>query len=156
MGSDFRVAICTTGLIVLVVFFLVASVANGLLLVVLYEDPLRCFRKPIVVSKAVLALIDLLSGSITGIDVSYNSILCALGKENTSSLEGTILAAVFAGFTICTANILALLLSCERLFAVAFPFDYRQKPTVRRGVIAVVSVVVYSQTFSLSSLAASK
>lgn len=155
MESDFRVAICTTGLIFLVLFCSVASVANGLLLVVLYKDPSRCFRKPIVVYIAALALMDFLSGSVTGIGVIYNYILCALGKENSSSLEGTLFAAVFAGFTICTANMLALLLSCERLFAVAFPIDYRQKSTVRRGVIAVAAVVVYSLTFSLSNLAGS-
>lgn len=82
MESDFRVAICTTGLIFLVLFCSVASVANGLLLVVLYKDPSRCFRKPIVVYIAALALMDFLSGSVTGIGVIYNYILCALGKEN--------------------------------------------------------------------------
>ena len=156
MGSDFKEPICVTGMVFLVVFCTVASVANGLLLIVLYKDPLRCFRKPIVVYIAALALLDFLSGSVTGPGVSYNYILCALGKERSSSLDDTLFAAVSAEFTICTANMLALLLSFERLCAVAFPIVYRRKSSVQRSVVSVGCVLAYTLIFSLSTFAESE
>ncbi|KAL9962923.1 hypothetical protein ACROYT_G032078 [Oculina patagonica] len=153
MTSDLKVPICVTGIVLFVIFCTVASVANGVLLIVLYKDPLKCFRKPIVVYIAALALLDFLSGCVTGAGVTHNYILCALGRESSSSLEGTKFAAVAAEFTICTANLLAVLLSVERLCAVAFPILYRRKSTVRRSLIWVGCGVLYTLTFTLSGLA---
>lgn len=153
MANDVKVPICIAGMVLLVVFCTVASVANGLLLIVLYKDPLKCFRKSIVVYIAALALLDFLSGCVTGPGVINNYILCALGREVSASLNGTKFAAIPAEFTICTANLLALLLSFERLCAVAFPILYRRKSSVRRSLFCVGCVVVYTLTFSLSALA---
>lgn len=114
-----------------------ASVANGLLLIVLYKDPLKCFRKPIVVYITTLALLDLQSGSVTGPGVTFNYILCSLGRDDSASLERPKFAAISAEFTICTANLLAMLLSFERLCAVAFPILYRRKASIRRSLILV-------------------
>lgn len=153
MSSDLKVPICVTGMVLLVIFCTVASIANGLLLIVLYKDPLKCFRKPIVVYIAALGLLDLLSGCVTGPGVIHNYILCALGRESSSSLDGTKFAAVAAEFTICTANLLAVLLSVERLCAVAFPILYRRKSSVRRSLFCVGCGVFYTLTFTLSGLA---
>lgn len=50
------IPIWVTGTVLLVVFCTVASIANALLWIVPYKDPLKCFRKPIVVYITALAL----------------------------------------------------------------------------------------------------
>lgn len=124
MESDFRVVICIMGLIFFVLFCFVVFVVNGLFFVVLYKDFLRCFRKFIVVYIVVLVLMDFLSGSVIGIGVIYNYILCVFGKENFFLLEGIMFVVVFVGFIICIVNMLVLLLFCERFFVVVFLIDY--------------------------------
>ena len=156
MTGDLRESVCVTGIVLLVTLCTVATVANGLLLIVLYKDPLKCFRTPIVVYIASLALLDLLSGSVTGPGVIHNYALCSLGRDRSSSLEGTLFAAVAAEFTICTANLLAVALSIERLCAVAFPIVYRRKSSVHRSLICVGCVVLYTLIFTLSGLAGSR
>ena len=65
-------------------------------------------------------------------------------------------AAISAKFTISTANLLAVLLPFERLYAVAFPILYRRKASLSRSLILVGCVVFYTVTLSLSSLAGSR
>lgn len=153
MASDLTVPICLARTVLLVLFCTVACVTNALLLVVLYKDPLKCFRKPIVVYITALALLDLLSGSVTGPGVTYNHIICVMGQDESPVLSrSTRFVAISAEFTICTANFIALLLSVERLLAVAFPILYRRKSSVRRSIVCLCCVVLYTLSVSLANL----
>lgn len=100
-----------------------------------------------------LALLDFLSGSVTGPGVKHNYTRCITGKDGSPVLDGTMYAAILAEFTICTANFMALLLSTERLFAVACPIMYRRNSSVRRSLLIVCCVVLYMFSVSLASLA---
>ena len=77
---------------------------------------------------------------------------CARWEE---TIRGTKFAAISAEFTIFTANLLAVLLSCERLCAVVFPIFCRRKASLGRSLILVVGVLFYGLTLSLSILAES-
>ena len=80
------------------------------------------------------------------------------GKSRFCSmtLEGTKFAEISAEFTICTASLLAVLWSFERLCAVEFPILYRRKASLRRSLISVGTVLIYTLTLSLPSLAGSR
>ena len=153
MAGDLTVQISLTGTVLLLLFCIVAFVANAALLIVLYKDPFKCFRKPMVVYIAALALLDLLSGTVAGPGIMYNYVLCIMGNDNSPVLDGTIFAVIAAEFTICTANLITLLLSTERLFVVVCPILYRRKTSVRRSAICVSCVVFYTFAVSIASLA---
>ena len=78
-----------------------------------------------------LPLLDFLSGSVIGPWVFNNYVKCAMGEDDSPMLNKTRFAAISAEFKICTANLITLVLSVERLFAVACPFLYRRKSSVK-------------------------
>ena len=156
MASDITVPICLTGAVFLVIFCTIAFVTNGCLLMVLYKDPFKCFRKPIMVYVGTLALLDFLSGSVTGPWVINNYVECGMGEDDSPVLDKTRFAAISAEFTICTANFITLVLSVERLFAVACPFLYRRKSSVKRSVIILSFAVLYPLSVSLASFLGSR
>ena len=72
-------------------------------------------------------------------------------------LDKTRFAAISAEFTICTANLITLVLSVERLFAVAqCPFLCRRKSSVKRSVIILSFEVLYPLSVSLASFSGSR
>ena len=156
MASDITVPICLTGAVFLVIFCSIAFVTNGCLLMVLYKDPFKCFRKPIMVYVGALALLDFLSGSVTGPWVINNYIECGMGEDDSPVLDKTRFAAISAEFRICAANFITLVLSVERPFAVACPFLYRQKSSVKRSVIILSCAVLYPLSVSLASFLGSR
>ena len=91
-----------------------------------------------------LALLDFLSGSVTGPWLINNYVECGMGEDDSPVLDKTRFAAISAEFTICTANLITLVLSVERLFAVACSFLYRQKSSIKRSVIILSCVVLES------------
>ena len=110
-------------------------------------------KNPVMVYIIALALLDLLSGSVTGPGVTYNYIMCVMGVDQSPVLStSTRIVAISAEFTICTANFITLLLSVERLLAVAFPILYRRKSSVRRSVVCLSCVVLYTLSVSLANL----
>ena len=56
-----------------------------------------------------LALLDFLSGSVTGPWVINNYVECGMGEDDSPVLDKTRFAAISAEFTICTANFISLL-----------------------------------------------
>ena len=146
MASDITVPICLTGAVFLVIFCTIAFVTN----------PFKCFRKPIMVYVGALALLDFLSGSGTGPWVINNYVECGMGEDDSPVLDKTRFAAISAEFTICTANFITLVLSVERLFAVACPFLYRRKSSVKRSVIILSFAVLYPLSVSLASFLGSR
>lgn len=143
-------AICICSAIMAGILSILAMVANGVLLYVMYKDPLRCFRKPISVLIAALAVNDLFTGSVSVALHIRNEILCEMEAERTQ-MNGSF-ERIISLFSMNNGTLLVVGLSVERLIAVALPFYYRATASGRKTLVCAVCIVAYSLLFSLLQL----
>ena len=126
-------------------------VANGILLYTMYKDPLNCFRKPITVLIAALAVNDFLTGSITGTFNILKELYCISDGIRNQPEAGSF-ATIIDLFALNNGTLLVMGLSGERLIAVAFPFYYRATASSRKTLACVICIVAYSFVFCLLQL----
>lgn len=150
MYTASMIAICICSAAMAGILSIVAMVANGVLLYVMYKDPLRCFRKPISVVIAALAMQDFLTGSVVGTLHIRNEISCETIPERTP-VTGSF-KNIIGLFSINNGTLLVMCLSIERLIAVALPFYYRATASSRKTQLCAVCIVVYSLIFCLLQL----
>ena len=143
-------AICICSAAMAGILSMLAMVANGVLLYVMYKDPLRCFRKPISVLIAALAVHDFLTGCVVGILHIRNEISCETIPERTP-LTGSF-KSIIGLFSINNGTLLVMGLSVERLIAVALPFYYRATASGRKTLLCTVCITAYSLAFCLLQL----
>ena len=143
-------AICICSATMAGILSLFAMVANGVLLYVMYKDPLNCFRKPITVLLAALAVNDFLTGSVISTLHILNEISCETRTEGLT-VKGTF-ETIIGLFAINNGTLLVMGLSGERLIAVALPFYYRATASGRKTFTCVVCIVAYSFLFCLLQL----
>ena len=145
-------AICICSAAMAGILSMLAMVANGVLLYVMYKDPLRCFRKPISVLIAALAMQDFLTGSVIGTLHIRNEISCETIPDRTL-ITGSF-ESIIGLFSINNGTWLVVGLSVERLIAVALPFYYRATTSGnrRKTLLCAVFTVAYSLVFCLLQL----
>ena len=142
--------ICVCSAIMAGIFSILAMVANGVLLYVMYKDPLRCFRKPISVLIAALAVNDFFTGSVVGTLHIRNEISCETNAERTPMNES--FESIIGLFSINNGTLLVMGLSVERLIAVALPFYYRAAASGRKTLACALCILSYSLVFCLLQL----
>ena len=90
MERDFEKSLCLgTGIYFLFLLCLI-SVPNGFILIVLYRNPLRCFRKAFSVFLVFIFAVDLFIGIVVCFGETLFRFLCAFGDQNIPK-EGDIL-----------------------------------------------------------------
>lgn len=125
----------------------VSVLANGLLLIVLYKNPFKSFRRPFSVLIMGLATTDFLKGCLADAISVWIQFHCAVGK--TSWLEEEWNFYTFIDYMLDnSATILVVCFAADRLLAVAAPLFYRNRVTPRKTAIIVVSVWTYALFFS--------
>ena len=144
--------VCAASATLSTVLAFCSVLANTILLIVIYKDPLRCFRKPIGVFVTVLALLDFITGAAVSIHFIKVEISCALHRPTTPPKYGQ-LATIVSFFALNARNYTLLALSIERLLAVACPFYYRRSASLKKTVACTVAITCYSFLFSLLQLA---
>lgn len=131
--------------------YLLASIltvtTNGLLLLVIFKDPLQCFRRPFAVYIAGLATTDFLFGAVGDTITAKNKIYCAKNEDGETTFYY-----VVDYFIDNSATVLVVALSVDRLLAVAFPIFYRCTVRNTHAAFVVVCAWVYSLSFSLIQL----
>lgn len=150
MNIGSMLAICICSATMAGILSMLAMVANGVLLYVMYKDPLRCFRKPISVLIAALAVQDFLTGSVIGTLHIRNEISCETIPERTP-MTGSF-ESIIGLFSLNNGTLLVMGLSGERLIAVALPFYYRATASGKKTLVCAISIVVYSLVFCLLQL----
>ncbi|XP_022782147.1 dopamine receptor 1-like [Stylophora pistillata] len=145
--ENLRIGVCST----VATLYLTASVFtltfNGLLLFVIYRDPLKCFRRPFAVLITGLAITDATVGAIGDTTSAKNEFYCIKNRDGHTSFDY-----VIDYFIDNSATVLVVALSVDRLTAVAFPFFYRFSIKNVHSVIVVISVWLYCLVFSLLRL----
>ena len=142
-----RIGICSTiGALYLTASILTVTI-NGLLLFVIFKDPLKCFRRPFAVLITGLAITDFLVGAIGDTTSAKNEFYCVKNEDGETSFDH-----VMDYFIDNSATVLVVALSIDRLLAVAFPMFYRYSIKTTHSAIAVAAIWFYCLVFSLIQL----
>ena len=148
VSDGFRIGICSTvGALYLIASILTLTI-NGLLLYVIFKDPLNCFRRPFAVIITGLATTDFMVGAIGNTTSAKNEFYCLKKEVGQTSFDY-----VMDYFIDNSATVLVLALSIDRLLAVAFPIFYRYSVKTFHSAIAVLAIWLYCLVFSLIQLA---
>ena len=150
---DQFLVICLLSAIYLSVLAVLTTLANGILLVALYQDPFRTFRQPPTIFITGLALADFLTG-IT-VDPLFAYFYFEVYKDTiTREQYNKILkaAGILSSVTMNVSFLTILFLSWTQLIAISFPHRHKQLVTGKRVVICVCGIWAYSLLFSTSLL----
>ena len=114
---------------ILLLFAVLISISNGLLLFMIYKDPLKTFRNATAVLIFSLGVADLLTGCITAVDVGISHIL-----EGLTIRKVMLQAKIISQVTVRASVFIMTMFAVERFIAVAFPYVYRFSVTIRKTV----------------------
>jgi len=129
-NQDFKSRIFIITGAILLLFAVLITISNGLLLFVIYKDPLKTFRNPTAVVVISLGVADFLTGCLTAVDVGISHILEGLDIQKV-----LLQAKIISQITVRGSVYILTMFAVERFVAVAFPYTYRVSITVRKTVI---------------------
>ena len=124
----------------------VISVPNAIVLIALYRNPLRCFRKTFSVVLMFMAAVDLYVGLVVCSSEAITRFLCALSDRQITQ-EGDIVR-ILGYIGINSSILLVTAMSVDRFVAVVFPHFYLNKVKPRRLALCNTSIVVFSLIFA--------
>lgn len=81
MERNFEKSLCLGSGIPFAMLIFLISVPNAIILIALYRNPLRCFRKPFSVFLAFIAAVDLFVGSVVFTGNTVRRLFCAFGGK---------------------------------------------------------------------------
>ena len=113
-----RIVCLSTGCITLLLC-IATTVTNFLLLVVLYKDPVKCFRKPISIFIATVAVLDFLTGAIVDVGRLRKQVICIIGEDSPPTPGDFTVSVAF--FTVNSSTLTIVAMSTERFVAVVYP-----------------------------------
>ena len=127
VAQDFKSRIFIITGAILLLFAVLITISNGLLLFVIYKDPLKTFRNATAVLVVSLAVADFLTGCVTAVDVGISHILEGLDIQKV-----LLQAKIISQITVRGSVYILTMFAVERFVAVAFPYTYRASITVRK------------------------
>ena len=147
MEHDFENSLCLgSGISYLCLLFFI-SLPNAFILIVLYKNRLRFFRKPFSVFVAFICSLDLFTGLVVCSGETTTRFLCAFGDQNISQ-EGDIV--IILGYIGINSSILLVTaMSIDRFVAVIFPHFYRCKIMPKTIAVCNTCIVIFSSIFAL-------
>ncbi|XP_068681122.1 melanocortin receptor 4-like [Montipora foliosa] len=150
MELHFEKQLCLgSGIPFFFLFFLV-TLPNGFILMVLYKNPLRCFRRSFSVFLAFLCAIDFFVGLVVCSGEALTRFLCFFGYQSIPR-EGDIVT-ILDYFGINSSILLVTSMSVDRFIAVLFPHTYRRKLKPKTTIIINTCIVTFSLIFALLQL----
>ncbi|XP_031556750.1 adenosine receptor A1-like [Actinia tenebrosa] len=127
---------------VLLVIALVTSLTNGVLLITVFRDPLRCFRNGGSALIACLAVTDFLTGTVTASNAGIFSILNSQGIPSLR-IRGVLQEKLVSQFTVRSGILVVTAFTFERFLAVAMPHFYRNYVIIKNvNICALVCCTV--------------
>ena len=146
MEREFEKSLCLGSGIPFVLLSILISVPNGVILVTLYRNPLRCFRKAFVVFLASIAAMDLFVGIVVcsgGVVVRF---LCAFGEGNIPRHGDIVMVLEYIGIN--SSILLVTAMSVDRFVSVVYPHFYLRKVKPRKLILCSTIIVVFSSIFA--------
>ena len=146
MNRDFEKSLCLGSGIAFVFLLLFISASNGFIMVVLYKNPLRCFRKPFSMFLVFIAAVDLFIGIVVCSGEAVMRLLCVFGDGQIAQ-EGDVVS-ILEYFGINSSILLATAMSVDRLIAIVWPHFYHNKVGPRNVVLFNTVICVFSLIFA--------
>ena len=151
MERDFEKSLClSTGIIFAFLSFSI-SLPNAIILIALYRNPLRCFRKPFVVYLVFIVAMDLLVGTIVCPGEAVMRFLCAFGDEEIPK-DGDIVK-ILGYIGVNSSILLVTAMSVDRFISVVVPYFYLKRVTPRKLVVCNTIIICFSSIFAALQLA---
>lgn len=122
-------------------------VINGLLLIVLYKNPFKSFRKPFSVLIIALVATDFFKGLLADSISAWINYQYAFGRSTWLEDDWNFYTVLDYALD-NAATLLVILFAADRLVALVFPLYYRSSVTPRKTSAAVAIAWVYSLSFS--------
>ena len=146
MEREFEKSLCLGSGIPFVFLSLLISVPNGVILIALYRNPLRCFRKAFVVFLAFIAAMDLFVGMIVCSGEALMRFFCAFGDEKLPK-DGDIVK-ILGYIGVNSSILLVTAMSVDRFISVVCPHFYHRKVKPSKLVFYNIIIVVFSSIFA--------
>lgn len=122
-------------------------VINGLLLIVLYKNPFKSFRKPFSILIIALVTTDFFKGLLADSISAWINYQYAFGRSSWLEDDWNFYTVLDYALD-NAATVLVVLFAADRLVALVFPLYYRSSVTSRKTSLSVVTAWVYSLSFS--------
>ena len=122
MNLDFEKSLCLGSGIAFGFLLIFISVSNGFIMIVLYKNPLRCFRKSFSMFLVFIAAVDLFIGTVVCSGEAVMRLLCAFGDGEITQDRDVV--RVLGYFGINSSILLATAMSVDRLIAIVWPYFY--------------------------------
>ncbi|KAL9963245.1 hypothetical protein ACROYT_G032426 [Oculina patagonica] len=151
MEQRFEKSLCLGTGIPFVLLSIAISVPNALILIVLYRNPLRCFRKTFSVFLAFIAAVDLFVGIVVCAGEAVMRLLCAFADKNVPT-DGDIIK-VLGYIGVNSSIVLVTAMSVDRFLSTVYPHFYLRKIKPRKLVFCNSIIIVFSLIFALLQLA---
>lgn len=150
MEPHFEKKVCLgSGILFLFLLFMI-SLPNGVILVVLYRNSLRCFGRAFSAFLGFICATDLFVGLVVCFAEALMRLLCAFGAESIPR-EGSIVS-ILECIGITSSIMLVTAMSIDRFIAVAFPHKYRQKSKPKTVVIISTFIILFSIAYAFLQL----
>lgn len=146
MERTFEKDLCLGTGISYMFLLLLISIPNCIILIVLYKNPLRCFRRTFSVFLVFIAAADLFNGIIVCFGRVILQFMCAFGERNISKEGDAIMVLEYIGIN--SSILLVTAMSVDRFFSVAYPHFYLRKIKPRKLVFCNTIIFVFSSIFS--------
>lgn len=146
MEREFEKSLCLGSGIPFLFLFLLISIPNGFILLVLYRNPLRCFRKPFSVFLVFIAAVNLFNGVVVCSGETVMLFLCAFSDENVPQ-EGDIVTGLeYVGIN--SSILLATAMSIDRFVSVVCPHFYLREIKPGKLVLCNTIICVFCSIFA--------
>ena len=146
MERAFEKSVCLGTAVAYAFLLFFISLPNGLILVALYRNPLRCFRKAFSVFLAFIAAVDLFNGVVACFGKVIIRFICAFG-EGQISQEGDIITILeYTGVN--SSILLVTAMTVDRFISVVFPHFYLHKVNPWKLVACNTTIVIFSSIFA--------
>ena len=150
MDREFEKSLCLGTGISFILLSVLISVPNIFVLIALYKNPFRCFRKSFAVFLVFISLADLFAGSVVCTGEAVMRFSCAFG-DKTLPKDGDVVKLL--GYTGVNSSILLVTaMSVDRFISVTFPLFYRNKVKRKHLILCNASIIAFSTMFSLLQL----
>lgn len=150
MERHFEKQVCLGSSIPFLFLFIFISLPNGVILFVLYRNPLRSFRRAFSVFLAFICATDLFVGLVVCFADAIMRFLCAFGNESIPRIGSFV--SVLECMGINSSIMLVTAMSIDRFLAVAFPHKYYQKSKPKTVVIISTFIILFSIAFAFLQL----
>ena len=146
MERDFEKSLCLGTGITFVFMLLFISVPNGVILIALYRNPVRCLRKTFLVFLAFIAAMDLFVGIVVCFGEAVMRFLCAFGEGNIPKDGDIVIVLEYIGIN--SSILLVTAMSVDRFVSVVCPHFYIGKVQPRKLILCNTIIVVFSTIFA--------